>query len=73
MVQKMKMMVLKKVKPQMINTSLTLGSSNRPCTTPIFQESSFKKTVQKKNHQIQRYTLVALEIFSGVLVINTNQ
>ena len=31
------------------------------------------KTAQEKNHQIQKKTLVGLEILSGVLVINANQ
>ena len=69
----MKIMGLKEVKLQMMNTSLTLQSSNRTCTNPVFKKSPREKTTQEKNHQIQKKTLVRLEILSGVLVVNTNQ
>ena len=69
----MKIIGLKKVKFQMMNTCLTLQNCNRTCKNPVFQKSLWKKTDQEKNHQIQRKTLVGLEILSGALVVNTDQ
>ena len=64
----MKIMELKKVKLPMINTCQTLQSCNCTCINTVFQEF-----VKENNCQIQKKTLVGLEIHSGVLVVNTNQ
>ena len=69
----MKIMGVKEVKLQMMNTSLTLQSSDRTCTNAVLKKSPWKKIAQEKNHQIQKKTLVRLEILSGVFVVNTNQ
>ena len=38
--ESLKIMGLKKVKLEMMNTCLTLQSCNRTCTNPVFQKSS---------------------------------
>ena len=40
---------------------------------PCVSKSPWKKTAQEENDQIQKKTLVRLEILTGVLVVNTNQ
>ena len=40
---------------------------------PVFQKSPWKKSAQKKNHQIRNKASVELEILSGVIVVNANQ
>ena len=68
----MKIMGLKKLKFQMMNTCLTLQSCNRRSMDPVFQKCP-KKTAQEKNRQIQKKTPLGLKILSGVLVVNTHQ
>ena len=78
MLQKMKIMGLKNVKFQMMNTCLALQSHNRTSINPEFEKKKGvkgvrKKTAPEKNYEIQKKTLAGLETFSGVLVINRNQ
>ena len=68
----MKLMGLKKVKLQIMNTFLTLQSFTRTCTNPQFQKSPRKKTAQEKNTQIQKKALVRNTLY-GFIVVNTNQ
>ena len=63
----MKIMGLKKVRLQIMHTCLTLQSCDCTCMKPVFQKSPLNKTAQENNHQIQKKTLVGLEILSGVL------
>ena len=67
----MKIMGLKKVKFQMMNTFLTLQSCNRTSRNPVFQNSPKENCPGKESSDSK--TLVGLEILSGVLVVNPNQ
>ena len=49
------------------------NNGTKESETSEFQQSPLKKIAQEKNHRIQKKTLVAMEILSGVLVGNTNQ
>ena len=61
MLQKVKIMKLKKVELQMMNTYLTFQSYNCKCTNSVFQEILWKKASKEKNHQIWKKTVVELK------------